>query len=133
MSGRCLALRTFSVLPHFGFSRTLRESGRTFSYTSLLDLNLVLIVVAGGCVHCRIRAKGARFPSLIRQLRGLLPRLRHQARSTRWRSRSKFARPYISRLISFNRFTSPSPCPLLHGSLAASRTAAQSCRRFRAN
>src|SRR5690606_32935181 len=50
----------------------------------------------------------------------------HAAQSTRWRSRSKPALPYIWRLIVLSRFTSPSTGPLLHGSAMAARTAATS-------
>src|SRR3954470_4308903 len=46
--------------------------------------------------------------------------------STRQRSRSNPARPYISRLMTLSRLTWPSTCPLLHGSLRAARTASSS-------
>src|SRR6266700_8267342 len=51
----------------------------------------------------------------------------HQAaHSTRMRSKSNFARPYLLRLINFKRFTAPSTCPWLHFKLNPARTAASS-------
>jgi hypothetical protein len=50
---------------------------------------------------------------------------RHQTGcSTRSRSRSKFARPYISRLVSLSRFTWPSTWPWLHSNVRLAATAA---------
>jgi len=43
---------------------------------------------------------------------------------TRFRSKSKFARPYICRLMNLRRLTCPSTCPLLHSFSNAARTAA---------
>src|SRR4051812_47588466 len=51
----------------------------------------------------------------------------HAARRTRWRSRSKLARPYICRLISLSRVIWPSAWPLLQGVVSAARIAAPSC------
>ncbi len=48
------------------------------------------------------------------------------AAKTRSRSRSKLARPYICRLISFSRLTCPSVWPLLQGSDNAATTASRS-------
>ncbi len=57
----------------------------------------------------------------------------HAARcSTRRRSRSTFARPYIWRFTSLSRVTCPSVWPLLHSDASAASTAARSCRRLRA-
>ncbi len=50
----------------------------------------------------------------------------YAARKTRCRSRSKFARPYMVRLISLSRFTWPSVWPLLHTIVSPARTAASS-------
>ena len=44
--------------------------------------------------------------------------------STRSRNRSKWARPYIWRLMVFSRLMQPSTGPLLHGSCSAASTAA---------
>src|SRR3954468_11141284 len=55
--------------------------------------------------------------------------LRQACPSTRQRSRSNPARPYISRLMTLSRLTWPSTCPLLHGSVRAARTASSSRRR----
>ena len=49
-------------------------------------------------------------------------RISYAAR-TRARSRSKFARPYLWRLIALSRFTCPSTGPLLQGSVSADSTA----------
>src|SRR5262249_35644748 len=54
--------------------------------------------------------------------------LRQAASSTRARSNTNPARPYICRLIVFNRFTCPSTGPLLHVSVTAACTAASSRR-----
>lgn len=51
----------------------------------------------------------------------------HAACRTRWRRRSKPARPYMLRLISLRRLTCPSTGPLLQGSTIAARTAGSSC------
>src|SRR4051794_18133643 len=51
----------------------------------------------------------------------------HAARRTRWRSRSKLARPYICRLISLSRVICPSAWPLLQGVVSAARITAPSC------
>jgi hypothetical protein len=50
----------------------------------------------------------------------------YAACSTRALKRSKFARPYICRLIVFSRLTCPSTGPLLQGSSSAAATAAYS-------
>ena len=52
---------------------------------------------------------------------------------TRSLRRSKPARPYICRLMSFNRWICPSTWPLLHGSWSAASTALRSRSRRRAN
>src|SRR4051794_35636530 len=51
----------------------------------------------------------------------------HAARRTRWRSRSKLARPYICRLINLSGVICPSAGPLLKGVVSAARIAAPSC------
>ena len=56
----------------------------------------------------------------------------HAAASTRWRSRSKQARPYIWRLISLSCVIRPSTGPVLHGSVSAASTAAASRSSARA-
>src|ERR671920_638786 len=59
--------------------------------------------------------------------------LRQACPSTRQRSRSNPARPYISRLMTLSRLTWPSTWPLLHGSVSAARTASSSRRSPAAN
>ncbi len=57
-----------------------------------------------------------------------VPKILRQATArTRLRSRSKLARPYPWRLISFRRLTCPSVWPLLAAYPSAARTAASSC------
>jgi len=57
----------------------------------------------------------------------------HAALTTRALSNTNPARPYICRLIVFNRFTCPSTGPLLHVSVTAACTAASSRRMPSAN
>src|SRR5215217_8755792 len=52
----------------------------------------------------------------------------HAAWSARRRNRSKFARPYMLRLIAFNFVICPSVCPFDHGSVQPASTAASSRR-----
>ena len=52
----------------------------------------------------------------------------YAAYNTRAFKRSKFARPYICRLIVFGRLTCPSTGPLLQGDSSAAATAAYSWR-----
>src|SRR3954469_15257687 len=52
--------------------------------------------------------------------------------STLWRRRSNPARPYMDRLMAFNRLICPSTGPVLQGSVKAACTASRSCRRLRA-
>ena len=51
----------------------------------------------------------------------------------RARSRSRPARPYMERLMSFSLLILPSTGPVLHGKIIAARTASISRRRPRAN
>jgi hypothetical protein len=60
---------------------------------------------------------------------GRPPSTSRYAASTRARSRSKLARPYICRLMTFSRVTCPSTGPLLQGSSNAAVTAASSRSR----
>jgi len=50
----------------------------------------------------------------------------YAAASTLWRRRSKPARPYMDRLMAFNRLICPSTGPVLQGSVRAACTASRS-------
>ena len=50
----------------------------------------------------------------------------YAAASTLWRRRSNPARPYMDRLMTFNRLICPSTGPVLQGSLRAACTASRS-------
>src|SRR5690349_19393015 len=56
----------------------------------------------------------------------------HAASRNRRPSRSSLARPYICRLSVLSRLICPSTGPVLHGSVAAARTAASSVARLAA-
>jgi hypothetical protein len=50
----------------------------------------------------------------------------YAAASTLWRRRSNPARPYMDRLMTFNRLICPSTGPVLQGSVRAACTASRS-------
>ena len=52
--------------------------------------------------------------------------LSYAAASTLWRRRSNPARPYMDRLMAFNRLICPSTGPVLQGSVKAACTASRS-------
>src|SRR5687767_14420255 len=61
---------------------------------------------------------------LLEEVGGLI--FSYAAASTLWRRRSKPARPYMDRLMTFSRLICPSTGPVLQGSVKAACTASRS-------
>src|SRR3954447_15105007 len=61
---------------------------------------------------------------LLEEVFGLI--FSYAAASTLWRRRSNPARPYMDRLMTFNRLICPSTGPVLQGSVKAACTASRS-------
>jgi tetratricopeptide (TPR) repeat protein len=106
------------TLQHLGRISFLKEDLQSCwkYWTEALEIWKIVCRVEPGYIHYLVKFPPKSGSSALH--------VNPEGQSTRRRSRSKWARPYIWRLMNLRRLTWPSVWPLLQGSSKAARTAA---------